>query len=206
MARAPITKKNPYYSKKYRRTFRTEREYRNFLAKRNGHSSWDVQRRSRRTVRNRAERDRLSASERAARKDALDVLSLMRTEGLTFTDAAKRVGVSPNAVLRHVGSALEKKNGRWRAKRSDRLYRIMPVLGPDGYVDVEPRDSREASLIGKHNSAIGHDLFTGDDSRLRKFDGESVQGVSFETDLDTIDDWANRGVLAEVEIGSDQPL
>ena len=46
MARVPITKANPYYSRKHERWFRSEREYRNFLAQRKGYASWHERQRA----------------------------------------------------------------------------------------------------------------------------------------------------------------
>jgi hypothetical protein len=119
--------------------------------------------------------------------------------GSSLKEAARRAGTSPAVVLRHVGPALEREQGRYRAKRGDRLLRVMSVLGTGGVVhEVEVRGSRAASLVGEHWSAIDHYLNRGDESRLRRLDGATVAGIDLEADPDVIDEWERRGVL-EIE-------
>jgi hypothetical protein len=138
----------------------------------------------------------LRPSEREARRRAFDALALMRREGLSLRSAAAQAGATPAAVLRHAGPALEQEHGRYQAKRSDRLLRVMSVLGADGVVhEVEVRGSRQASLVGEHWAAIGHYLQTGDDSRLAALDGKTVAGIPLETTPEMLDEWERRGEL-----------
>lgn len=199
MPRAPITKDNPYYSRKYRRRFTTERGYREFLARRKGFSSWREEQRSPRPVRSETELVALRPSEQAARDRALEALSLMRREGLSRAEAARRAGTTASAILRHAGPALERTpTGRYRARPGDRLLRRLQVLSPEGKRVIVTRGSRAASLTGSHWNAIDHYLRTGDASRLRRYRGKTVGGIPLETDPDAIDEWTRRGEL-EIE-------
>jgi hypothetical protein len=202
MARPPISRKRPWTPSRgpfKGRTFTSERQYRNALARRKGFRSWAAQQRAPRTVRRTGELEVLHPSEREARRAALDALTYMRRENLSLTAAADRAGTTPAAVLRHAGPALEQKSGRYMVRPGDRLLRVMSVLGQQGLVHgVEVRGSRAASLVGEHWSAIDHYLRTGDDSRLAAMDGKSVAGIPLETDPYAIDDWERRGEL-EIE-------
>jgi hypothetical protein len=203
VARAPITRANPYWSRKHQRWFDTERSYRNFLARQKGFPSWYAQQRAPRQARNVDVLGSLHPSELESRRRSLEALNSMRREGLPLTEAARQAGTTPAAVLRHAGSALEREGGRYRPKPGDRLLRVMTVLGAGGIEhQVEVRGSRQASLVGAHWSAIGHYLRTGDDSRLREFEGKRVAGIMLEVDPDVIDDWERRGELAIDDIYS----
>src|SRR5438270_13800868 len=207
MARVPITKANPYYSRKHKRWFQTEREYRNFLAERRGHPSWHAQQKAGKAIRSRGRFEPLSRAEKEAHARALDALAEMRRTGLSLTRAAGRAGTTPNTVRRYAGSALERgPRRRIIASSADRLYRRMPVLTTEGVREVELHGSRAASLIGRHWNAVQHYLRTGDESELREFSGKTVAGLRLETDADAIDAGARTGELGEVEIASSQPL
>jgi hypothetical protein len=199
MPRPPISRKRPWSPSRgpfTGRTFYTEREYRDELARRKGFASWQEQQRAPRSLRKGAELAGLHPSEREARRAALEALALMRREGLSLRAAARDAGTTPAAVLRHAGAALEREQGRYRAKRGDRLLRVMTVLARDGLMhEVELRSSRQASLVGEHWAAIQHYLRTGDDSRLQALEGETVAGITLETDPDQIDIWERLGEL-----------
>jgi hypothetical protein len=70
----------------------------------------------------------------------------------------------------------------------------MRVLMTTGVEFLEVTDPTERSTVGQHWNAVRTYLNTGDDSRLRQFEGETV-AVRLETDLDTIDELARRGEL-----------
>src|SRR2546428_13093218 len=85
---------------------------------------------------------------RQAYEDALTVLARMR-RGERLTSASRAIRTSPDTVLRHVGSALQRdEGGRYRAKKADRLYRSMLLLDERGARYVEPANSREGSKLG----------------------------------------------------------
>ena len=101
-------------------------------------------------------------------------LSKMR-EGLTLSKAAKEFGISPKIVITLGRSALRKqKNGRYVAKKTDQLLRVVNVLNGDGRKEVATRDSRQASLVGSHWAAVQKFLQTGDDSALLKFTKKKI--------------------------------
>jgi hypothetical protein len=117
----------------------------------------------------------------------------MRREGLSLSRAAEQAGTTRATVLAYSGTALESKtDGRWRAKRGDRLFARMPAMTERGPVLVETRGSGARSVIGRHNAAIAHYRATGDTSRLARFQGRHVGGVLLETDPDVIDFWSIR--------------
>jgi hypothetical protein len=181
--------------------FRSRRQYRNALARRLGFRSLSEQQRAPRWVRNRAELEALHPQEREARRAALDAIVLMRREGLSLEEAARRAGTTPAAVLRHARSALKLERGRYRALPGDRLLRVMKVVGPNGVErEVEVRGSRAASRVGEHWDAIGVYLDTGNDSALRALEGKRVAGIWLETDPDAIEEWWNRGELQPDDI------
>jgi len=138
----------------------------------------------------------LSPAEREVRDEALEVVALMRRDGLSFKRATKQVGVAPAIVWRYVGAALRRKrNGRVVAKPADRLYRRMRVLTAEGLQDVGLRGSRVASLVGAHWNAIKKYVETGDDSELNAFTDEFPGGKRLATDSLVIDREARRGEL-----------
>jgi hypothetical protein len=197
--RPPISKARPWTPSRgpfAGRTFTSEREYRNALAQRKGLHSWHEQQRLPRQVRRSEQLWALHPSEREARRAALEAVALMRREGLSLSEAADQAGTTTAAVLRHAGPALEQEQGRYRARRGDRLLRVMVVLGSDGVThEVEVRGSRAASLVSEHWAALQHYLHTGDDSRLQALEGKTVAGIPLETDPDRIDEWERRGEL-----------
>ena len=108
MPRPPITKARPYtpQSGAFKgRTFHTEREYRNALAKLKGFGSWHEQQRAAKKVTPKSFGD-LRPSQKQARARALDALSKVR-HGETLTRAAKEAGTTPNTVARYAGEQLQ---------------------------------------------------------------------------------------------------
>src|SRR3989442_11209742 len=146
MPRAPITQKRPYTPKSgalASQTFHSERQYRNALARRAGYRSWHAQQRVRKNVRNAKQWRALKLPERTARDRALEALVLMRREKMTLTRAAMRATTTRNTVLKYTGMALARRpDGRYVAKRADRLFRRMRILSPDGVTSVSIRGSR----------------------------------------------------------------
>lgn len=98
----------------------------------------------------------------------LDVLGRTR-RGESLTAASRAVGVAPDTVLRYAGSAFTRDKGRWTPRPSDRLYREMRFLDPQGVVSVEPASSKEAAKLAHFWNAVDRYLKTGDDRELRRF-------------------------------------
>jgi hypothetical protein len=102
------------------------------------------------------------------------VISKMR-EGMTFPKAAKEFSLPPKTVITLGRSALRKqKNGRYVAKKTDQLLRVINVLTTEGRKEIATRDSRQASLVGGHWAAVQRFLQTGDDSALLKFNKKKI--------------------------------
>ena len=141
-------------------------------------------------VRSRAQLESLSPRSRLAWDLSLRAVSLAREENLTVRTAARRVGVSVETVRSYAGPALERDAfGRLVPTRADRLYRRMPVIHPDGTIaPIDVRGSRKASRLGGYWNAVKHLARTGDESKVRAFQGDRIGGVDLPTDADTIQD------------------
>ena len=112
------------------------------------------------------------------------------------------MGVVFDDVLRLGRGAVRKqKNGRYVPKTRDSLLRIVNVLTTKGKIEIALRDSRQASIVGSHWSAIQKYLQTGDDSSLRELKGQKIIDARKKrhlllTDLDEIVRLGSAGVLS----------
>jgi hypothetical protein len=140
------------------------------------------------------------------RLDSLAVLNIMRRENTDLTRATRifneqnpTTPISPRAVQRHVGSALQKRSGRWQAKPYDRFARTVRFITPRGVIPLDVRDSRSATRVAEHWNAVRRFIETGDERPLRRFRGKSVTSnklaYPFVTDLETLKRLANVGEL-----------
>jgi hypothetical protein len=130
-------------------------------------------------------------------------VSLMRSDNLSASAAARATGISPSVLIRRGRSALQKlANGRYAANSHDDLLRVVIVVSDrKGPIEVATTDSREASKAAKHSAAVQRYLETGDDSALRRFEGKHIidaQGnrVALLTDLDDLGRLGSAGELA----------
>jgi len=132
----------------------------------------------------------------------VQAISRMRADRVSLFRAAHEFGVSPNEVVRLGGSALRKTpKGRYVAKPTDDLLRVLSLPGKKGLREIALDDSREASLVGRYWDAVRLYLQTGDNSALRRFRRKFVldaDGRRFDlmTDLDELDRLGSAGVLA----------
>lgn len=130
------------------------------------------------------------------------VISRMRSGRISLRRASKEIGIDPDVVLKFGRSALRKrKNGKYAAKKTDHLLRILSVSTPEGRREFAIRDSHQASMLGKYWSSVQRYLQTGDDSALRKFKGKKITDASgkrhpFITDLNQLDALGSAGVLS----------
>ena len=130
------------------------------------------------------------------------VISKMRSGRISLRKASKEIGVDPSKVLKLGRSALRKqKNGKYVARKTDHLLRILSVLTPEGRREIAVRDSHQASLLGKYWASVQRYLQTGDDSALRKFKGKKITDASGKrhpliTDLRQLDTLGSAGVLS----------
>ena len=148
------------------------------------------------------------------RQQAFDAVSLSRREGISLSQAAERVGTTSRTVRRHVPGAVEKRGGRFYARRYDRVRRdSMRVLVKGGEeVWIGPYSSANASLIGRQHNAIGRYLngrteqqVLDAESDLERLEGRIVVGYDpgtgervryeLETNIEVVDRLARVGGL-----------
>jgi hypothetical protein len=122
--------------------------------------------------------------------------------GASLNFASKKFSRDPRVVRRLGKIALRKlRNGRWAARRTDRLLRVLQRLTREGKVEVALSDSRQATVLGKYWNAVELYRDTGDASRLEEFDGQHIidaagNHLPLLTDLRTIDRLGAAGVLS----------
>jgi hypothetical protein len=152
-------------------------------------------------ARSRRDLIKLRPAEREARRRSLEALRIMRREGRSLSRAARDAGTTPKTVRRYADGALEgTSGGRLKARRADRLLRVMNVLSTDGHVTVAVRGSGAASLVAEHANAVRRYLTAGDTGALDRFVGVRVAGLTLETDPDAIETFALSGELDFEEI------
>jgi hypothetical protein len=130
------------------------------------------------------------------------VISKMRAEGVSLPEASREFGLDPRTVVRWGKPALKKRtNGRYSAKPTDNLLRVLVVPTGDGLREVAFRDSRQASLLAEYWVAVQRYLETGNPSALGKIrrktitdsDGKRVRLIK---DLAELDRQGSAGVLS----------
>ena len=95
------------------------------------------------------------------------VLTTMRSENVSLAHAAREEGISPATVLRHAKGALRKTTqGRYKARKSDRLARSLVIPTPTGLAEIATMDSRAATVVGEYWNAVNTYLETGDETDL----------------------------------------
>lgn len=129
-------------------------------------------------------------------------ISKMRADGASLQQASREFGIDPRTVTRWGKSALQKRaNGRYVAKRSDRLLRVLKLPASEGLIDVAVRDSREASRIANFSNGVQKYLQTGDASGVLKFSGMHITDaadteISLQTDLEELDRLGSFGLFS----------
>jgi hypothetical protein len=144
--------------------------------------------------------DAMSAREQEIWDSVAHVISRMR-EGVPLKKAAKEFNISPNTVVELGNSALRKRDGRFIAKKTDRLLRIITILTIDGKKEIATRDSEQASLAGSHWAAVQWYLQTGERSAILRFRGQRIvdeigKRYLLLTDLADLNRYAAAGVLS----------
>ena len=130
------------------------------------------------------------------------VITRMRADDVSLTQAAQEFALAPDTVLKLAGSALQElPNGRYAAEPSDQLLRVEVVPTPEGLREIGVPDSEQASLLGKYWNAVHRYLETGDNSPLREFEGKHItdaggQQVPLLTDIEELAHLASAGVLS----------
>jgi len=133
--------------------------------------------------------------------DIGQIITEMR-QGASLNRASRKFGRDPRIVRRLGKPALRKlRNGRWAARRTDRLLRVLQRLTPEGKVEVALSNSRQASILGRYWNAVELYRNTGDPSQLQEFDGRYIidadgNQLPLLTDLRTLDRLGSAGVLS----------
>jgi hypothetical protein len=132
----------------------------------------------------------------------LSVISKMRTDKTSLTQASRDVGISPRTVIKWGSSALRKrKNGKYAAKTADNLLRIVMIATPEGPREIAVRGSKEVSLLAEYWNALHRYLQTGDAVPLKTFRGKYIKdangvNVPLPTDLPVLNRLGSAGVLS----------
>jgi len=107
------------------------------------------------------------------------VISKMRTDHTSLRKASQEFGVSSSRVIQLARAALRKrKNGRYGARTSDQLLRVLVVPTSTGPREIAVRGSQQATLLGQYWAALQKYLETGDDSALRKIRRKQITDAS----------------------------
>jgi hypothetical protein len=132
----------------------------------------------------------------------LSVISKMRTDKVSLAQASRDVGIGPRTVKRWGSAALRKgQSGRYVAKASDSLLRLMIILTPEGPREIAVRGSKQATLLAEYWNALDRYVATGDAVPLKTFQGKHIKDanggdIPFLTDLPTVNRLASAGVLS----------
>jgi hypothetical protein len=117
----------------------------------------------------------MTSRQREAYERALQTISLMRREHLSLNAAAREAGTQVETVRALAGRALIRtRQGRWEARRRDRLERRMLFYDRKGKLFVTVHSSATATRIAEYHAAMKEFLETGQRSKLRPFKGKSV--------------------------------
>ena len=133
---------------------------------------------------------------------ATHVVTKMRSEKVSLTSASRQLGIDPRTVKRLAASALGKSvNGRYTAKRSDRLLRVLVVPDAQGDREIAVRSSRASTQLALYWNAAQRFLQTGDASQLRKFQNVELKDASGNkitllTDLSDLSRLGSAGMLS----------
>jgi hypothetical protein len=144
----------------------------------------------------------LPGSQQETWNRVVHVISKMRSEGMSLTKASLEFGLDRRVVQARAGSALRKtKSGRYVAKRSDKLLRVLVIPTSEGLKEVAVRSSAVASKLAEHSDAAQKYLRTGDSSKIKKFADlelfdEKGNRIKLLTDLNELQRLGSAGVLS----------
>jgi hypothetical protein len=136
-----------------------------------------------------------------ARERSLEAIDLKRSERISLTAAARKVGTTVPTVRKHFPKALRKTtSGRYEVTPSDRYTRHLWILTPEGKVEVAVRGSHQAKLLASYMAAVDWYLRRGDASRVAAFDGKGIRSggrfLPFITDTAVLDKLAKAGEVS----------
>lgn len=145
--------------------------------------------------------DKLPRRSQATFQNVTHVLTRMR-EGVSLKHASAEYGIDPHSVVRIGKSGLRKTaSGRYAAKASDSLLRVLTVRVHGGPIDVGVPGSRKASVISARSNAQRRFVHTGDTSQLRALGDTTIldasgREVPFLTDLDELERQGDLGTFS----------
>jgi hypothetical protein len=131
----------------------------------------------------------------------VQVPAKMRSGKISLQKASQELGVSPRQVRRLARAAFRRlRNGRYIAKPTDHLLRILLIPSDKGLTEIAVNDSRQSISIKEYWAAVDRYLVTGDASLLQKFRGRRIRNaegkrIPLLTDLDELGRQASAGVL-----------
>ncbi len=106
---------------------------------------------------------------------ATSVVTEARATGKSPRKISKEFGIEFRTVLRKVGRALRKRaNGRYVARPTDKLLRVLVIPTKSGLREIATRDSQQASLIARYWLALKQYLKFGEPSALHEFDDKKI--------------------------------
>ncbi len=132
----------------------------------------------------------------------LAVVSKMRRDKVSLTQASREVGIGPRTVTRWGNQALRKgANGKYTAKKQDRLLRLVLMPTADGTREIAVRGSKHVTLLAEYWNALHRYLQTGDASRLKSFEGKAIKDangieIPFLTNRSVLNRLGSAGVLS----------
>jgi hypothetical protein len=137
-------------------------------------------------------------------KKSLDVISKMRTKGLSLREASrdKDIKINPRTVPPLAGRALKKRsNGSYAVTERDSLLRVLMIPTSEGLREIAVRDSRQATKLGRYSDALQKYLRGDDSSSLEQFRGQFVKDASgtqipLITDLKELSRLGSAGILS----------
>lgn len=117
----------------------------------------------------------MSERDREMYNRSVHAVTYMRSSQVSRRKAARQYEIPPQIMVRFAGTALRKlRNGRYVARPSDKLLRVLVLPTFEGLQEVATRDSREASTVSKYWNAVHRYLATGDISAIHQFDGKQI--------------------------------
>lgn len=132
----------------------------------------------------------------------LSVISKMRSDKVSLTQASRDAGISPRTVTKWGKSALRKrKSGKYAAKASDNLLRLVTIPTPQGIREIAVRGSKQVSLLAEYWNAVHWYLQTGNATRLKQCQGKHITDASgvdvpLPVDLAELNRLGSAGVLS----------
>lgn len=145
---------------------------------------------------------KLSPRQRDTHDRALRAVRLMRDDDMPLRQAARAEGISPATVRRYVPASLEKRGGRWHARKGtrDRTPREIETISAGQCIGLITTSLSQASKLARYKQAVNYFLDEGDDIPLGEFEGAVVAGYELETDTDELQRIADAGLLDDWRI------